>query len=562
MRPKADRESPGRHPDPGELLCPAGHGLCADLSRDPGAQPGARRPDGLRRLRVLSGPGGRRAAACRSRSSPALLGAALLGALVYCGVMRPLAGYPVAVGVLATIALGILLRSIVTLIWSGQTRYPAEYLGQLGRPIELASGHHASAGSMPRSSWPPSSRCSAFRSCCNARGRRRDARRRRECRCSRRSAGSISTRINALSWAAATLMATVAGIFFSLKVRLGPGHLVCRPRRLCAGADRRHGQPARRRDRARSSSPRPKCWPRATSRRRSRSPRRSSCCWSRCGSGRGASMARARSLSAYEAGSPVSRARCAPTIARDMQLLDSGFVRFWALAGLAAALLLPLVLTNFWTGVANQAFIAIIGALALNLLMGTTGQISLGHAGFIAAGAFTAAALVTHVEAPFAVTLLAAAHRRCACSGVLVGLPALRLKGLYLAVSTLAAHFVIIVGLGQYQAAISYGCGLHHPAAVGVRPRDRLRSAHGTIFLLPAAARRAAAQPELAALGLRARLDGDPSSRHRGGVARHQCRALQAAGVQRQYRADLLLPARCGPITPASSRSKPSTSTC
>ncbi len=77
---------------------------------------------------------------------------------------------------------------------------------------------------------------------------------------------------------------------------------------------------------------------------------------------------------------------------RDMQLLDSGFVRFWAVVGLAAALVLPFVLTNFWTGIASQTFIATIGALALNLLMGTTGQISLGHAGFIAAGAFTAAA--------------------------------------------------------------------------------------------------------------------------------------------------------------------------
>ena len=55
-----------------------------------------------------------------------LAGAALLGALVYLGVMRPLASYPVAVGVLATIALGIVLRTIATLIWSAQTRYPAQ----------------------------------------------------------------------------------------------------------------------------------------------------------------------------------------------------------------------------------------------------------------------------------------------------------------------------------------------------------------------------------------------------------------------------------------------------
>jgi branched-chain amino acid transport system permease protein len=147
---------------------------------------------------------------------------------------------------------------------------------------------------------------------------------------------------------------------------------------------------------------------------------------------------------------------------RDIALLDSGFVRFWTLASLVVTLLLPLALTNFWTGVANQAFIAIIGALALNLLMGTTGQISLGHAGFIAAGAFTAAALVTHFALPLVIVLTAAAIVG-AVLGVLVALPALRLKGLYLAVSTLAAHFVIIVGLGQYQAEISYGAGFTIP---------------------------------------------------------------------------------------------------
>lgn len=155
--------------------------------------------------------------------------------------------------------------------------------------------------------------------------------------------------------------------------------------------------------------------------------------------------------------------------ARDMQLLDSGFARFWALAGAAAALLLPLLLTNFWAGVANEALIAIIGALALNLLMGTTGQISLGHAGFIAAGAFTVASLVTHFNVPIGVTLPAAAVVG-ALLGVLVGLPALRLKGLYLAVSTLAAHFVIVVGLSQYQAEISYGSGfsIAAPSILGV----------------------------------------------------------------------------------------------
>ena len=170
---------------------------------------------------------------------------------------------------------------------------------------------------------------------------------------------------------------------------------------------------------------------------------------------------------------------------RDMQLLDSAFVRVWALAGLAATLVLPLLLDNFWAGVVNQTLIASIGALALNLLMGTTGQISLGHAGFIAAGAFTVAALVTHLGAPIGVTLVAAVIVG-AVLGVLVGLPALRLKGLYLAVSTLAAHFVIIVGLTQYQAVISYGSGfsIAAPSIFGITLASER---HWFYFLLPMA---------------------------------------------------------------------------
>ena len=146
----------------------------------------------------------------------------------------------------------------------------------------------------------------------------------------------------------------------------------------------------------------------------------------------------------------------------DIRLLDSWFVRFWAAAALLLLLLLPLVLSNFWTSVANQVFIAVIGALALNLLMGSTGQISLGHAGFMAAGAFTVAALIAHTNAPIGVALPAAAVAG-ALLGVVVGLPALRLKGLYLAVSTLAAHFVIVAAVGQYQSVVSYGSGFMIP---------------------------------------------------------------------------------------------------
>jgi branched-chain amino acid transport system permease protein len=154
-------------------------------------------------------------------SAAGAAGAVVLGAVIYIGLMRPLAGYPVAVGVLATIALGIVLRSIVTLIWSGQTRYPAEYLGQLGRPIPLALGLSISgidvaiilAAIIAMVGFPLLLQRAAIG--VEMRGVAENA-------LLAAQRGINIHAINALSWAAATAMATVAGVFFSLKVRLGP----------------------------------------------------------------------------------------------------------------------------------------------------------------------------------------------------------------------------------------------------------------------------------------------------------------------------------------------------
>jgi branched-chain amino acid transport system permease protein len=151
----------------------------------------------------------------------AALGAALLGALVYFGVMRPLASYPVAVGVLATIALGLVLRAAVTLIWSAQTRYPAQLLGQLGGPVAILPGVTISgidlliiaAAIVAMIGFPLLLRLSTVGIA--MRGVAENA-------VLAAQRGINIHRINAMSWAAATLMATVAGIFFSIKVRLGP----------------------------------------------------------------------------------------------------------------------------------------------------------------------------------------------------------------------------------------------------------------------------------------------------------------------------------------------------
>src|SRR5205823_7099166 len=86
----------------------------------------------------------------------------------------------------------------------------------------------------------------------------------------------------------------------------------------------------------------------------------------------------------------------------------------------------------------------------LNLLTGLAGQVSLGHAGFIAAGAFTTAMLVeNHLPSPL--LALPAAALVGALLGVIVGIPALRLKGLYLALGTLALHHVVLYACGEFQ---------------------------------------------------------------------------------------------------------------
>jgi branched-chain amino acid transport system permease protein len=93
------------------------------------------------------------------------------------------------------------------------------------------------------------------------------------------------------------------------------------------------------------------------------------------------------------------------------------------------------------------------------LLTGYAGQVSLGHAGLLAAGAFTVGILFKELHAPFWITLPAAALVGVLL-GVLFGLPSLRLRGLYLAVSTLALHFLVVYLGGEYEARRGFSTGI------------------------------------------------------------------------------------------------------
>jgi branched-chain amino acid transport system permease protein len=103
----------------------------------------------------------------------------------------------------------------------------------------------------------------------------------------------------------------------------------------------------------------------------------------------------------------------------------------------------PLYLDNYWLGVINLIGITLIAAIGLNILVGYCGQLSIGHAGFIAVGAYTSAVLTNRFDLPFLVGLISAGLF-AGLIGLIFGLPSVRVKGFYLAITTIAAQFIII----------------------------------------------------------------------------------------------------------------------
>jgi branched-chain amino acid transport system permease protein len=129
------------------------------------------------------------------------------------------------------------------------------------------------------------------------------------------------------------------------------------------------------------------------------------------------------------------------TYRSDERIFDTRTPIVALVALLAVLTAIPLLASTYWLDVLNRIGIAIIGALGLNILIGFTGQISIGHAAFLAVGAYTTAILEAKLGLPFYLAI-AGAGLLTAVFGLIFGLPSLRLKGLYLAIATLAAHFI------------------------------------------------------------------------------------------------------------------------
>src|SRR5437762_6204313 len=129
--------------------------------------------------------------------------------------------------------------------------------------------------------------------------------------------------------------------------------------------------------------------------------------------------------------------------AADMGLYPLPIAR-WAVAAFAGLFIViaPLALSEYYVSILNLILIACVGALGLNILVGYTGQISIGHGAFMSVGAYTAANLAVKLGLPFWITL-PAGGLMAALFGVIVGMPSLRIKGLYLALATLAGQLII-----------------------------------------------------------------------------------------------------------------------
>ncbi|MEW9921092.1 branched-chain amino acid ABC transporter permease [Marimonas sp. MJW-29] len=142
------------------------------------------------------------------------------------------------------------------------------------------------------------------------------------------------------------------------------------------------------------------------------------------------------------------------TYAADERVLNNRYKQFFVYGMALLLAVFGAFANDYLILIACKMGLLLIAVVGINVLTGYTGLVSLGHAAFVAIGAYAVtifnnlatgiipAGIMPFFSIPFAVFLAAAI-------GVLVGLPSLRVKGLYLAVATLAANFIVIFLIEQ-----------------------------------------------------------------------------------------------------------------
>ena len=180
------------------------------------------------------------------------------------------------------------------------------------------------------------------------------------------------------------------------------------------------------------------------------------------------------------------------TFASDERLWPVPATRLWMLILTVVLFSLPLWGGDYVLAMACIVGIHIVATLGLNITTGNTGLISLSHGAFLGVGCY-AVAWLAHRGVPF-YAALPAAGLITACIGVVVGLPSLRVKGVYLAIATLAAHFILTFAFREWVAVTGGVPGTSIPRAsigdfVFIGDRRNFYLIFVCVFILAIAAR-------------------------------------------------------------------------
>jgi len=173
------------------------------------------------------------------------------------------------------------------------------------------------------------------------------------------------------------------------------------------------------------------------------------------------------------------------TYREDIRIFQTIWVRFWFVIFAVLLLSLPLWADPYIIYMVNISGIAVIAAIGLNILTGLTGQISLGHAAFVALGAYTSAILASRYEFPFWLAIPIGGIS-AAFFGILLGFPCLRLKGLYLAMATMSFGVVVEYGVTHWESVTMgvRGISVPSPSLFGYSLGDPNRFFYVTILLV------------------------------------------------------------------------------
>ena len=125
----------------------------------------------------------------------------------------------------------------------------------------------------------------------------------------------------------------------------------------------------------------------------------------------------------------------------DAALFDSHTQKVWLAVGAALLVLFPFMASDYWLYLACLVSINVASSAGLNILTGYTGLLSMGQAAFMGLGAYTVAIMQTRWGTPFLLNIFCGGMVAM-LGGLVVGIPSLRVKGLYLAIATIAASFI------------------------------------------------------------------------------------------------------------------------